>query len=258
MSELVPVSEIKYIAEVMGKSGLFGKTPEQIASLCLIAHAEGRPLASVAMEYDVIQGRPALTSRAGLARFQSAGGKIKWIESNSKVAKALFSHESGGELEITWTIERAKEIGLTTKDTWKKYPDQMLRARCSAEGIRAVYPACLGALYLTEEVQDFGKDEVAKKSRVIEAKGVSVAVEDEAEEGEAGSIQVSEPVKNLMTLLKDNQVSFENFSAWLRETKRIDQKQDLRYLADDRAKKAVTDFGNVLASFKQWESCATA
>lgn len=250
MNDVVPVSEIKYIAEVMGKSGLFGKTPEQIASLCLIAHAEGRPLASVAMEYDVIQGRPALTSRAGLARFQSSGGCIKWIESNAKIAKALFSHAQGGELEITWTIEQAKEIGLATKDTWKKYPAQMLRARCSAEGIRALYPACLGALYLTEEVQDF---DAPKKSRVIESKGVAVAVEDEAEAGEAGSIQVSENTAKLIKLVNENGCDFVRFSEWLKVKGKIEPNQDLRYLADDRAKKAVDTFGDVLISFKQWE-----
>jgi len=251
MNELAPINEIKYIAEVMGKSGLFGKTPDQIASLCLLAHAEGRPLATVAMEYDVIQGRPALTSRAGLARFQSAGGSIKWIESNAKIAKALFSHIQGGELEITWTIEQAKEIGLATKDTWKKYPAQMLRARCTAEGIRAIYPACLGALYLTEEVQDFGGAELPKKSRVIEARGVSVAVEDEAEAGEEGTIQVSEHTAKLIQKLKEEKVDFVVFSNWLKKLSKIGANEDVRYMTDERAKKMLENWGDAYMTFKK-------
>jgi hypothetical protein len=238
----IPVDEIKYLSEVMSKSGLFGKSPEQIASLALIAHAEGRPLASVAMEYDVIQGRPALNSRTALSRFQLAGGCVKWIQSNSTIAKAEFSHPQGGSLEITWTIERAKEIGLATKDTWKKYPDQMLRARCCAEGIRAVYPACLGALYLSEEVQDF---ETPKKTRVIQAKQIATIVEDEIDEDGKGSIQVSENTAELISKLKESGIDFLTLSAWLVSTKRLQEGEDARFLADDRAKAYLERFEDV-------------
>jgi hypothetical protein len=52
-------------------------------------------------------------------------------------------------------MERANAAGLTGKSTWKQYPDQMLSARVVAEGVRAVFPACLNGVYLAEEVQDF-------------------------------------------------------------------------------------------------------
>jgi hypothetical protein len=51
-------------------------------------------------------------------------------------------------------IEQAKKAGLTGKDNWKNYPRAMLRARCIAEGVRAVYPAAIGGMLVAEEAQD--------------------------------------------------------------------------------------------------------
>lgn len=150
------VSDIEAMAKAITKSGLFGiKTPDQAVALMLVAQSEGRHPASVASEFDIIQGRPALKSQAALARFQAAGGKIQWTSRGPSKCSAKFSHAQGGELEITWTMERANAAGLTGKATWRQYPDQMLSARVVAEGVRAVFPACLNGVYLAEEVQDF-------------------------------------------------------------------------------------------------------
>jgi hypothetical protein len=58
-------------------------------------------------------------------------------------------------LLVEWTIEQARDAGLTSKQTWKQYARAMLSARVVAEGVRACYPACLNGVYLAEEVQDF-------------------------------------------------------------------------------------------------------
>lgn len=163
------VSDIETMAKAITKSGLFGiKSPDQAVALMLVAQSEGRHPASVASEFDIIQGRPALKSQAALARFQAAGGKIQWTSRGPTKCSAKFSHAQGGELEITWTMERANAAGLTGKQTWKQYPDQMLSARVVAEGVRAVFPACLNGVYLAEEVQDFdSKPRYAKDPETI-------------------------------------------------------------------------------------------
>lgn len=154
------VSDIEKMAITMANSRLFGfKTKDEALTLMLIAQAEGKHPATIAQDYDIIQGRPAIKSQAALARFQASGGHIKWTERSAKRAAAVFSHPSGGELEIEWTMERATLAGLTGKDNWKKFPNQMLAARVVAEGVRACFPACLNSLYTAEEVQDFDKRE---------------------------------------------------------------------------------------------------
>lgn len=150
------VQDITAMAQAITKSGLFGiKTADQAVALMLVAQSEGRHPASVASEFDIIQGRPALKSQAALARFQAAGGKIQWVERTDSKASAKFSHAQGGELLVEWTIEQARDAGLTSKQTWKQYARAMLSARVVAEGVRACYPACLNGVYLAEEVQDF-------------------------------------------------------------------------------------------------------
>jgi hypothetical protein len=163
------VSDIETMAKAITKSGLFGiKSPDQAVALMLVAQSEGRHPASVASEFDIIQGRPALKSQAALARFQAAGGKIQWTSRGPTKCAAKFSHPQGGDLEITWTMDRANAAGLTGKQTWKQYPDQMLSARVVAEGVRAVFPACLNGVYLAEEVADFdSKPRYAKESETI-------------------------------------------------------------------------------------------
>jgi len=150
------VTELEVMANHIVKSGLFGlrKTEEAVA-LMLVAQAEGRHPGTVAAEYHIIQGRPALKADAILARFQSAGGKVEWSEYTDECVAGTFSHPAGGSLKVDWDMNRAKAAGLGTKDNWKKYPRQMLRARVISDGVRGVYPAVLQGFYTPEEVQDF-------------------------------------------------------------------------------------------------------
>lgn len=150
--------ELDKMSKLVASSNFLGtKNPAEVFTLFMIAQAEGKNPVQASMEYSIIQGRPALKSQAVLVRFQNAGGKIKYLKRDDNECKILFSHPQAGELEVSWTMETAKQVGLAGKDNWRKYPRQMLAARCIAEGIRALYPACLDGLYLVDEVQDFDK-----------------------------------------------------------------------------------------------------
>ena len=160
-TNLIPVSEVQTMALAVAKSGLFGmKTPEQALALMLVAQSEGLHPARAAMEYHVIQGRPALKADAMLARFQANGGKVEWHDYTDEKVSGTFSHPSGGSVKIDWTIDRAKQAGVYGKNpTWKSYPRAMLRSRCISEGIRTVYPGVSVGVYTVEEVQDFDAPE---------------------------------------------------------------------------------------------------
>lgn len=152
---LIPYEHVQSMAVAMAKSGLFGmKTPDQALALMLVAQAEGQHPATIAQDYDIIQGRAARKTHSVLARFQAAGGSVQWHELTDTKAAATFSHPQGGSLRMEWTIEQARKANLTGKDNWKNYPRAMLRARCIAEGVRAVYPAAIGGLLVAEEAHD--------------------------------------------------------------------------------------------------------
>ena len=145
------------ISKRVAGSGLLGSKDEnQIFTLMMLAYKDGINPVQASMDYHIIQGKPALSSQATLVRFQKAGGKIKYLKRTDNECTIEFSHEQAGELTITWNMERVRQAGLNlNKQNWKQYPRQMLAARCIAEGVRALYPACLDGLYLVEEVQDF-------------------------------------------------------------------------------------------------------
>jgi hypothetical protein len=155
MTALVPVADIERMAKAIAQSGLFGmKSPEQAMALMLVAQAEGMHPAIAARDFHVIQGRPALKADAMLARFQAAGGKVRWVAYTNERVSGVFSHPSGGEVEVDWTIAQAKAAGLTGKDVWRQYPRAMLRARVVSEGIRTVFPGVAVGVYTPEEIGD--------------------------------------------------------------------------------------------------------
>ena len=157
MSNELTVQDISNMSVAFAKSGFFGyKSAAEAFSLMCIAQANGLHPAKAAERYHIIQGRPAMKADAMLSSFQESGGKVKWIKRTDTECRLWLSHPQGGELEVCWTIERAKKAGLTGKSTWSQYPTQMLSARCVSEGVRALFPACLCGMYTPEEVSDFG------------------------------------------------------------------------------------------------------
>jgi len=155
-NNLIPLNDIQTMAEVAAGSKMFGfKNPQEAMAIMLLCQAEDLHPAIAMRDYHVIQGRPALKADAMLARFQQAGGSVNWKVYEDEQVTGIFSHPAGGSLEVTWTLAKAKLIGIASKDNWRNYPRAMLRARCVSEGIRSVYPGCVVGVYTPEEVQDF-------------------------------------------------------------------------------------------------------
>lgn len=195
----VSFSDIERMAGAVAKSGLFGvKTPEQAMALMLVAQAEGLHPAIAARDYDIIQGRPAKKSEAMMRSFIANGGKVRWHALDDKIADATFSHPAGGEIRITWDLLRATTAGLSGKDMYKKFPRQMLRARCISEGVRTVCPMATSGMYVPEEVADMEPAHVSGTQTAALAVAKSQPVDTEARSAivaklEAAAAQGIEP-----------------------------------------------------------------
>lgn len=155
-------------AKVCAAAKIFGNMNEsQIATLMLMAQAEGKHPMQAMQEYDIIQNRPALKSSAVLGRFINAGGKIEWLESTDEKAKCRATFGKGS-IEIEWDIARAKKAGVYGKGgAWLTYPRAMLRARAQVEAVRAVAPQVLSGLYCAEEVEFFDAPKTGKQEPII-------------------------------------------------------------------------------------------
>lgn len=158
------LKDMQTMAEAVAKSGLFGmKSADQALALMLVAQSENQHPATITQDYDIIQGKACRKTHSVMARFQQMGGKVEWHQLSDSIADATFSHPAGGSLRIEWTIEQAKKANLTGKDNWKNYPRAMLRARVIAEGVRAVYPAAIGGMMISEEAADVPAKDIQDK-----------------------------------------------------------------------------------------------
>jgi len=163
MNELVKnemsFADMQVAASTIAKSGLFKawSTPEQVMTLMLLCKAEGSDPLSAVNRYDMVQGRITKRSQAMLDDFIKGGGRVQWLESTDTVAKGKFFAPNGSEHIETYTIEEARRAKLANKDNWTCYPKVMLRNRCVAFALRAVYPSVTSLMLSENEAVDISE-----------------------------------------------------------------------------------------------------
>ena len=157
--------------------GLRGK-PAEIAACILTGREVGiGPMQSLS-KIHVIDGRPAMSSELMRSLVMSAGHEITYPTlSDEKVIAKGRRAGSQDWTEVTWTMKDAQRIGVASRDTWKKYPRQMLSARATSELCRLLFPDALGGIsYTVEELNDdsttTGTRMAVRKSKATTAQAV--------------------------------------------------------------------------------------
>ena len=134
----------------------FSRKPME-ATAAILAGAEVglSPMASL-RSFDVIQGQAAPRAITLRAIVQSFGHEIELVESTSTRCRVRGRRRDSQTWQsVTWTLDRARDLGLTGKDNWKKQPQAMLVARATSELARLIAAdAILGIGYTSEEVRD--------------------------------------------------------------------------------------------------------
>ena len=130
----------------------------------------------------VIKGKPTASAAlmAGLVR---RAGHILRVTGNDKRAECTIIRADDPEFEFKtiWTIERAKQAGLTSNQTWSKYPDAMLKARAISECARNACSEILAGVQYTSEELGAEPDEqptkvTAQRSAPITSKPITSTV----------------------------------------------------------------------------------
>ncbi|MBK1785112.1 hypothetical protein [Prauserella cavernicola] len=134
----------------------FREKPYDAAAAILAGAEVGLSPLGALRSFDVIQGTAAPRAITLRAIVQSHGHQI-WVEEQTS-ARAIVAGKRAGSDRIErseWTIDRARGLGLHTKDNWKKQPGAMLVARATAECARLIAAdAILGIAYVAEEIED--------------------------------------------------------------------------------------------------------
>jgi hypothetical protein len=132
-----------------------GKPYEATAAILSGLEMGLSPMASL-RSFDVIQGQAAPRAITLRAVAQAHGHDLVLEESTATrcVMRGKRAGSSNWQ-KVTWTIDRARSVGLTSKHTWKTQPQNMLVARATSELARLVAAdAILGIAYSAEELAD--------------------------------------------------------------------------------------------------------
>jgi len=134
---------------------LRGKPDEITAAILTGAEMGLQPMAAL-RALDVIQGTPAFRANTLRGLVQAHGHEI-WVESTTDTRAVVKGKRFNSDRveESVWTIERARQLGVTSKDNWKKQPGTMLVARATTDIARRIAADVILALpYSSEEVED--------------------------------------------------------------------------------------------------------
>lgn len=95
----------------------------------------------------------------------TTGGMNEKEPLNSDLTASITIWRKGAEREdrttMDFSFQEARAAGLLGKDTYKKWPKDMLVARAIVRGIRAVLPDALLGLYSEEEMKFVDNDAVS-------------------------------------------------------------------------------------------------
>lgn len=133
--------------------------PEAVLACILTGNELGvGPMQSLS-KIHVIEGRPSMAAELMRAVIIRDGHDL-WVEESNNTRCVLGTRRAGSSRDqtFTYTIDDAKQAGLSSKDNWRKYPRAMLLARATGELARAVYPDILAGISFTSEELTDGTD----------------------------------------------------------------------------------------------------
>ena len=102
----------------------------------------------------LIQGRPTLpaATQMGLIRQRCPQAKIVAVQCDNEAAVISVSRDGEPPVQISFTADDAKRAGLSG-DNWRKYPSDMLWARCVSRVARRIFPDVTLGIYVPEDIQ---------------------------------------------------------------------------------------------------------
>jgi hypothetical protein len=101
-----------------------------------------------------IMGKVELSARVMNSLIRKAGHSITIVESTNKICILLGKRKDGDSFQCSFSIEDAQLAGLLKKDTWVKFPADMLYNRCMSRLARRLFSDVIGNAYVEGEISD--------------------------------------------------------------------------------------------------------
>jgi hypothetical protein len=85
-----------------------------------------------------VKGKVVESADSQLARFKADGGRAQFKTLTDTDAVLYLRHPNGDEHTETFTMTDANKAGLSSNDTYRKFPKAMLRSRVITAGLKSV------------------------------------------------------------------------------------------------------------------------
>ena len=120
-----------------------------------------------------IQGKIEISARMMTSMIRKAGHSIVIKQCNNSACIMLGTRRDNGDsFTAEFSMDDAAKAGLSNKDVWKKYTQDMLYARALSRLARRLFPDIIGTAYVEGEV----RGEIEDKSSPIEPQEAEVEI----------------------------------------------------------------------------------
>ena len=159
---LMPVSlrDKFFLAEQLVKSGIIPNsinTPQKAMAILQMGHELGLSPMVALNNISVVNGRATLGADLIVAIIMKHpdydGMEIKGDDKQCTVSIRRRAGEKIDTFTGSFSMDDAARAGLTAKDSWKKYPQRMLKHRAISYAARDAFPDALSGIYMPEEME---------------------------------------------------------------------------------------------------------
>lgn len=157
------------MAKALSHSAMFAKrfngNPADVLGAVMLGKSMGIEPISALTSINVINGTPTASAMLIAALIRRAGHRIDYQRDEKRlvVSCTITRADDGTSVTETWSMDRAKRMGLAGRGMWAKDPMTMLSWRALTSAARLAVPdVVLGLAYTPEEIQSSAQHVTAR------------------------------------------------------------------------------------------------
>lgn len=158
------------MAKALSHSAMFAKrfngNPADVLGAVMLGKSMGIEPISALTSINVINGTPTASAMLIAALIRRAGHRIDYERDEKRlvVSCTITRADDGSSVTETWSMDRAKRMGLAGRGMWAKDPMTMLSWRALTSAARLAVPdVVLGLAYTPEEIQSAAAQHVTAR-----------------------------------------------------------------------------------------------